>query len=406
MELDRNECFSAKAAEVRSRYPWYDSLLRQHAAEASPLTPERFPLLTSDVLERFYYSQPPADESSLSVYYTSGTSTGKRKAIYYSAQDDDRYIEIKTMLFGKWLRGEPTRKAMADLGTGHAASTALDVFRQLGLECVSISFEQPIEEHIERLEAFRPDLLYTMPSILEQIANASADPSQYGIKKIILVGEIASSEWQRKYAAAFGIRPHDMLDTYGSMEIGTIASYSHELGKYVLAPGLYAEGIKPESLQEKIEPLLPNERILVLTSFVRTSFPALRYVTYDVVRDLETVVIDGVPRQCFACISKRVGSELKHGEKISLYDIEEAIYGYVETAEVKVQFSDNRLTVLIYGKSLNEAIIPSIQKAIERKIPEIGQMIRNRLIQSIEVRAVQDRESLVRAKIKKKKFYY
>ncbi|UUZ83691.1 hypothetical protein LJK88_07690 [Paenibacillus sp. P26] len=396
------EALEQKVNATCEVFPWYRSLL-QHSG---PWELEHLPLVTAGILEQFYYSGPPEVDASLSAYSTSGTSSGKRKSIYYSEQDDEHYIGIKTKLFGDWLRGGSIRKALADMGTGHAASTALTIFGRLGLEAQSISFESPVERHIERLESFRPDLLYTMPSILEQIIRASPDPSRYGIKKIILVGEIATPEWRRKMAMLLGIGPEDILDTYGSIEIGTIASYSHELGKYVIADGLYAEGIGTDRLEEGFEPAPDHEQVLVLTSTVRSMFPALRYVTYDVVRDLQTIEVNGELKQIFTCISKRIGPELKHGEKISLYDIEDVIYQFVDDAETRVKVQNNRLSIHIKSGSLDDTAIPLIQQSIEDKIPEIGMMIRNRILHSIEVHAVKDNVSFERGKVKTKKIYY
>lgn len=402
--MDLSQLLSAKLLDVRERFAWYENLAGVPIPDR--MNVEQLPLMTASVLEQYYYRQPPPDASELAAYRTSGTSSGRRKTIYYSERDDEHYIEIKTKLFGAWLGASEGRRAMADMGTGHAASTALTIFRRLGLEAEALSFELPIERHLERLSSFRPHILYTMPSILEQIVHASAEPSQYGIRNIILVGEIAPLEWQRRMARQFGLTERDILDTYGSIEIGTIAVYSHDLGKYVLAEGLYAEGIGTDQLTEAWEPLLPNERVLVLTSFVRSAFPALRFVTYDVVRDLETVAIDGVPRQCFRCISKRIGPELKHGEKISLYDIEDVIFGFVDEAEVKVQVVDNVLHVFLKSKSLDDRVLPRIREAMEQKIADIGTMIRNGLLRSIEVQAVKEGESFVRGAVKKKRIYY
>ena len=386
---------SAQAAA--DRYPWYAELLRECAEGSLP------PLLTAPLLERHLYDRlldaPP--DASLSVYRTSGTSSGIRKTIAYSEADEQRYIDIKAKMYREWLHengGEtngnghenrndaPIRTALIDMGTGHAAATALDVFAKLGLDAQSLPFSLPIEQHLERIEACRPDLLYTMPSILERIVQRSPHPHALGIRKVILVGEVASPSWQRQIAARLGIAPEEVLDTYGSIEIGTIAAYSRELGRYVLAEGLYAEGVPAESLGEGFEPLAPDERVLVLTSAVREAFPAVRYVTYDVIRDLRNERADGAWRQTFASIVKRIGPELKHGEKISLYDIEEAVLGLVDDAAIRVTVQGRRLNVRVASRRRHEAgTEAAIRQAIESQVPEIGTMIRGGLLERIEV---------------------
>lgn len=301
-----------KVLEVTGVFPWYKRLI---GGEKTSYSLQNLPLMTSEILDTHYYTQ--FSDPSLAVYRTSGTSTGRRKAIFYSEEDDKNYIDIKTKLFGELLAGSGCTRALADMGTGHAANTALSIFERLGLEKSSIPFDLPIEQHIERLQAFKPELLYTMPSILDHIVYAAGNPRDFGIRKIILVGEIATLGWQRNMSRLFGLDPRDIVDTYGSIEMGTIAYYSHELGRYILADGIFAEGLGTEALGGDLRPLGKNESILVLTSTVRKMMPAIRFVTYDVVRDFRPVMIGGVEKQSFASIVKRVGRELKHGEKLA-----------------------------------------------------------------------------------------
>lgn len=395
--------FIRKSAQAAARrFPWYAELLRDQADGSPP------PLLTAPLLERHLYNVRPGDapaDASLSLYRTSGTSSGIRKTIAYSEADERRYIDIKARIFQDWLQAggsqpdgnghdrqepAPIRKALIDMGTGHAAATARDVFAKLGLDAQSLPFTLPVGQHLERIDAFRPDLFYTMPSILERIVQHAPHPHTLGIRKVILVGEIASPSWQRRIADRLGIAPDDVLDTYGSIEIGTIAAYSRERGRYVLAEGLVAEGVPAESLGEGYDPLAPDEWVLVLTSNAREAFPAVRYVTYDVVRDLRSERIGRVRRQTFACIVKRIGPELKHGEKISLYDIEEAVLGQLGDAEVRVTVQGRKLKVRVISRQRHRpGTLPAIREAIESRVPEIGAMIRGGLLERIEVMLVE-----------------
>lgn len=183
MLLDKDK-LQDKLFEVIEAFPWYKGLIGDERANSSL---ETLPLMTSTTLDTYYYNQP--FDPSLTVYRTSGTSTGRRKAILYSKEDDKHYIDIKTKLYGDLIAGSGCVSALADMGTGHAANTALSIFERLGLEHHSIPFELPIEQHIEQLQTFKPDLLYTMPSILDHIVNATSDLRVFGIRKIILVGK-------------------------------------------------------------------------------------------------------------------------------------------------------------------------------------------------------------------------
>ncbi|MFF2889775.1 hypothetical protein [Paenibacillus sp. NPDC057967] len=390
-------------------HPWYEPLLRQSGISLSkidsspPALPE-LPLITAEVLDRHYYAQAERTESGLSAYRTSGTSTGIRKSIYYSREDDLQYIKAKKASYLNWLgTRHGIARAMADLGTGHAASTAIAIFHELGIAAEAIPFTAPVEEHVARLTLYRPQLLYTMPSILEAIADALPFPRSLGLRKIILVGELASAEWQTNMAGRFGLDAGDVLDTYGSIEIGAIAAYSHELGRYVLSDDVYGETLSAEALG--YEPLGPGEGVLVLTSFSRSLFPAVRYITYDVVRGFRAEVHQGRMIHTFACITKRIGPELKHGEKISLYDIEEVVNRHLEDATLRVQVESNKLKLYIKSNRLDESVASAIQHDIEHRIGDIGMMIRNRLLQGIEVIHVSERDQLPAGAVKAKKLY-
>jgi phenylacetate-CoA ligase len=380
-------------------HPWYGKLLEEKRSserghldyadnrEKTLLSLNELPLLNADLLARHYYAEPPRSEAGLSVYRTSGTSSGIRKSIYYSPEDDLHYIAAKQTSFEAWLNAGPIRRALADLGTGHAASTALSIFSSMGMEGEAISFSAPIEEHVAKLRSYRPELLYTMPSLLESIADAWPKDEPFPVRKVILVGEIASREWQANMAARLCLTPSDLLDTYGSIEVGAIAAYSHERNRYVLSEGMWGEGLTVQELGESFEPLADNERVLVLTSPSRLMFPVVRFVTYDVVRDFEVTLIDGVPRGTFTGISKRIGSELKHGEKISLYDIEAAVHLVLTDAAVRVAVNGNRLMLHIRSDQLAEhpEKLRHVRNEVEQRIPDIGMMIRGGLLKGIDV---------------------
>jgi phenylacetate-coenzyme A ligase PaaK-like adenylate-forming protein len=399
--LISQESLMHKLNDVQRHFPWYADLIRERRIERL----EDLPLITPDLLEKHYYNQP--GDPALQVYRTSGTGSKKRKKIFYSAEDDRNYINLKVKIFGDFLKGSSIKKAAADMGTGHAASTAVTVFEQLQLETLSISFESPIDEHVNRLKRFQPDVLYTMPSILDHLLIESDDPVQWGIRKLILVGEIASEQWRKNVARRLRIDTKDILDTLGSIEIGTIAYFSHEHDRYIVVDDIVAEGLPAEEVDPGNEGLSDSEKVLLLTSLNRSLFPAIRFVTYDVVRDFRTIEVNGRPRQSFQSIVKRIGPELKHGEKISIYDIEEVVYKYADDARVRVKVRNNTLAVEIQSKTtINEALTKVIQQEIQRRIPEIGTMIQNRILDEIAVVIVSEDLPWSTGSIKNKKIYY
>lgn len=427
--------------------PWYVQWLGYHPKDKR-IELEQLPLITAPVLERYYYSpdNPLTGLGGLHEYRTSGTSSGRRKAIYYSETDEAAYMTIKLDVFRTIIGSYGYRTALADMGTGHAEATAAQVFRQLGLEVESIPYTLPIEQHLARLQSFQPEVLYTMPSILDRILLSSDHPESYGIRHVILVGEMAPAGWIRRVAERLGIAVEQITDTYGSIEIGTLAYYSPQYGRYLLTEGLIAEGVGTELLGEGMEPLPEQEQVLVLTSTARESFPALRYVTYDVVRDLRPIIVDGVERMSFQSIVKRIGPDLKHGEKISVYDIEDVVNRHLgQLSSVRVHMDGNELKVVIYSlNDLNSSnndcgtdeqhskveqgsenspeelngqehtnvtearslLLETIRQELEERIPEIGGMIRSGILGQIQVVYGSFLDEEQRSRVKYKKIYY
>jgi phenylacetate-coenzyme A ligase PaaK-like adenylate-forming protein len=398
-----------KIERTLETFPWY-GLLHPGGADGLRKTTAlgQLPLMTSERLEKHYYGayRPPGDVRRLRVYRTSGTSSGIRKTIYYSEEDERRYAEIKSGIFGRFLQGSGVRNALSDMGTGHAADTARDVFRRIGLQAESVSFRLPVERHLERLEALRPGVLYTMPSILDRLLQAADDPARFRIRKIILVGEPAPPAWQANVAERLGIRPADVMDTYGSIEIGTLAYFSHRHGRYLFAEGIEAEGLRDEPLIAGSGTLGDGESVLALTSTEREMFPAVRYVTYDVVRDLRPIEVDGERRMSFQALVRRLGPELKHGEKISVYDIENVVFRHLEQAVVRIQVDGNKLRVHVRSEGANPERLAAIEHELMDRIPEIGQMIRNRLLDELKVVQADSDAPFDGEAVKHKKIYY
>ncbi|MNS39940.1 hypothetical protein D3C72_722410 [compost metagenome] len=374
--------------KMNKSFPWIQARSGNPDPESSPFSECNQPLLvTAEDLETYYYGPdfPFPEQKQLHMYQTSGTSSGRRKRIYYSDADEAAYLSIKEEVFREVLQEAGFRSALSDMGTGHAEATALAVFRGLGMEADSISFRLPVEQHLEKLSAMKPEVLYTMPSILDRILGASSDPSSYGIRQVILVGEIASPGWIRRTAQQLQIPEDRITDTYGSIEVGTIAYYSYAYDRYIVTEGLWAEGVGTEELGEDLEPLPEGEQVLVLTSSVRDAFPAVRYVTYDVVRDLRPILVDGRLRQSFESLVRRIGPDLKHGEKISIYDIENVVYAYAGNARLAVEVAGNALRLHIDSDELSPALMEQIRHEVEGRIPELGQMIRSGILGEIQV---------------------
>ncbi|MFX3634236.1 MAG: CoF synthetase [Candidatus Pristimantibacillus sp.] len=383
MRISMNDSqLRAKWEGMNRQYPWYADY---HKGSGVPEWSE-LPLLTHERLLPYFEQDEGSNHSDWNVYRTSGTSSKKRKAIYYDAADEFHYVNQKTKLFAQLLQGIDAKRALSDMGTGHAEATAVQIFEQLGLECESVPFGLPAAAHLLRLTAFRPDVLYTMPSLLDGLIRVAPTGFDWGVKRVIVVGEPAPPAWRQRMAEQLDIGVEDIRDTYGSIEIGTIAHCEPVSGRYLLLEGLIAEGVSPDEVGLPEVKLPPDEQILVLTSLDRHRFPSLRYVTYDVVRDLRTDEIAGKPVTTFAAIVKRVGPELKHGEKISIYDIENVVFKHMQQAEVRVVVQGGKLQVNIAAATpVDQVVREAVRTELQGAIPEIGAMIRGGLLVKMDI---------------------
>jgi phenylacetate-coenzyme A ligase PaaK-like adenylate-forming protein len=398
----REEVWQQKLQQVQHRFPWY----RPNLPETGVHLPEPLPYLDANALLPYYEDRTipqTGSDSAQHIFFTSGTSSGQRKRIVYSEADEQYYVQTKITLFRRLLKDRPYRKACADLGTGHAATTATSIFSALGLDCLSIPFEWPIARHVEQIKQFRPEVLYTMPSVLEHLLSAVSNPHELGITKVILVGEICSPAWLMRIAERLHLKVSDIIDTYGSIEIGTIAYFCHDIGRYIVLDDLYAESLPLSEGAD--EPLSSADSVLVLTAFRRDGFPAIRFVTNDLVRDLRSMTVNGTEKMTFACISGRVGGELKHGEKISIYDVEQAVFKELREASVRMECVHRCLRVYIRSAVEQAEALERIRVHIRDAIPAIGTMIANGLLADIEVLFAHDHPLFARTTAKAKKIH-
>lgn len=370
-------------ARARANFRWYDELVRASGYDADG-DPGRLPLLDDAVLSRHYYNAEHPHLGECQSYYTSGTSTGARKRILYSAADHELYVRERHRIFSAFVTPD-CRVACADLGTGHAASSADEIFRAMGLESHSINFRRPLGEHVEFLNALRPDVLFTMPMILESLIHTGE--LRFAPKKIIVVGDVASRAWKEHVLAHFSLRRGDLLDIVGSIEVGSIAHECFDCGLYHFDTHITPEAVAPELIDGDYAPA-GGARILLLTSSARTVFPAVRFVTNDLVEGFTTHTCGG--RRVFAIerITGRVGPELKNGEKVSLYDISEAVNRYLPGSRFEVYKDSRRFVIRVCSRDFTDDKAEQIKLFVRRKNPDVNQMIQSSLVADIEVCSV------------------
>ncbi|MCK7625311.1 hypothetical protein MUU72_19740 [Streptomyces sp. RS10V-4] len=284
---ERSADLACLAARYAVRFPWYGHLLARRGVLGSDRLDE-LPVLGPDLLDAHYYTAPHPQFPCAGVYFSSGTSTGRPKRVLYSAADDDACAGRHRALFEEFLGGLPVGSvAVTDLGACHVAASARRIFLEMGFDARGIDVERPLGEHTGLLNACRPDVLFTLPQILDRLLR-SPDPLRIAPRKVIVIGGLAPAGWRRRVAERFGIGFADVLDLFGSVEIGAIAYYDAATGCY-----RFHDHILPEVVPPGPDPdaSLPGggSGALLLTSFARDCFPALRYATGDLISGLRRV---------------------------------------------------------------------------------------------------------------------
>ncbi|PHM74235.1 fumarate--(S)-2,3-diaminopropanoate ligase [Xenorhabdus kozodoii] len=370
--------------KISKTFPWYAQLLRENQAEVNQL--ESLPLMTEELLTQHYYHAEHAFPDRYHSYQTSGTTTGKRKRIIYSDNDQRIYLQQRMGII-KDFCGEGNIRACADLGTGHAAATAGEIFQSMGCEVELIDFTRPIEQHIEVLNRFKPDIFFTMPMILDcLIATGKLD---FRPKKIIVLGDVATLVWQKKVADYFHIEPTQVLDLLGSIEIGSIALYNHSQGYYQFDPYLIPEVVPVQQIYPNAD-YRGTGGILLLTSFAREYFPAIRFVTNDLVEGFEKKIVQGKTLYTYQRCLGRFASEFKHGEKINLSDINDAMAKHLPYHRYDLDDRDGGLVIRIAIPSLPAEVSDAIKRDLLSRNPDIAQMIASGLVGDIRIQRIDE----------------
>jgi phenylacetate-coenzyme A ligase PaaK-like adenylate-forming protein len=367
-------------ARVRRTFEWYDTLLVQAGYDLDR-DPQRLPYIDEQILTQHYYEARNPKLDNCHAYYTSGTATGARKRILYSSEDHDLYVDQRCKIFARFLTPK-CKTACSDLGTGHAASSAIEIFAKLGLDCFQIDFRRPVREHVALLNEQRPDVLFTMPMVLDSLIQSGG--LKFQPRKIITVGDVVSPAWKKRIAEFFSLQIEDLLDVVGSIEVGSIAYACLDCGLYHFDDHIIPETVRPSELYEGFTDPGKAE-ILVLTSLARSVFPAVRFITNDLVEGFTRGVCRGSKRYSFERIVGRTGSDFKNGENISLYDVNEAVNTFLPASPFEVRKESGKVTIRVCSPDFTIETGERIKKFLKELNPNSFQMVDSSLVADIEV---------------------
>jgi phenylacetate-CoA ligase len=281
-------------------------------------------------------------------FCSTGTS-GYPKPIPWAPGEDAWYVSEKQELVAPWLDG--CARAFVSLAVGHNASTARKVLENLGLEVHDAGLSA-LDHQCAVITAFAPEVLYCSPSILASLIAGLKRRGERptSVRRIITNGEVLFGSARAHAQRFFGIGQADLMDTYGSTEIGTIAHSCGACGGFHFLDGLYPEAAPAEvGSCEHQGGGWPDADVLAVSSVKRTSFPVVRFITYDVVRGLRRSVCGGAQRFTFDQILGRCDDVLNYGELFSTYDLGDFIGSRLPGARWLVFSFRNNLTIVIEG---------------------------------------------------------
>jgi phenylacetate-coenzyme A ligase PaaK-like adenylate-forming protein len=377
---ESKERFDPLVTRLRQTFKWYDALLIAANFDFDR-DPERLPYIDEDVLTQHYYHTRDPQFEKCSAYLTSGTATGARKRILYSDEDHDLYVEHRRNIFARFLSPE-CKTACSDLGTGHAAASAVEIFERLGVECFHIDFRRPAAEHIALLNEHRPDVLFTMPMVLDSLIYAGG--LDFQPRKIITVGDVASRAWKQRIADFFSLHTGDLLDVAGSIEVGSIAYECFDCGLYHFDDHIIPETVGPSELYDDLA-VRGTAELLIVTSLARFVFPAVRFITNDLIEGFTTRECGAVERYSFERMIGRVGSEFKNGENISLYDVNEAVNTFLPASPFEVRNDSGKFSIHVSSTDYTDEIGERIKHFLRQLNPHSFQMIESSLVADIEI---------------------
>jgi putative adenylate-forming enzyme len=155
---------------------------------------------------------------------------------------------------------------------------------------------EPLPRIVDRLNAFRPDVVGIYPSVLRQLAVAQLEGRlRIRPRKINTSAEVLTDDDRRRAREAWGIPVHD---TYGATEYAPIAAECQFGNKHLFEDGAIIE--------------IDRDRVL-LTVLHRRTQPLIRYEVSDMVKSVEVDCPCGRPFRTVAAVEGRSQDILTFG---------------------------------------------------------------------------------------------
>ena len=291
--------FQATVRRVFRKVPWYHQKFTACGVKPSQIQSladvQRLPFTTNADLRDTYPTGLLAvgSDDVLRLHTSSGT-TGKPKALFFSAKDVDNAAELMARCLV--MTGVTKHDVLQNMMTYGLFTGAL--MMHYGAEkvgCLVIpAGPGNSEKQLLLMQDFRTTAVHVTPSYALYFADfldkKGVDPRRdLALRRAFVGAEPYTEETRRKIEEALGI---DVYNSYGLSEMngpGVAFECEHKCGMHLWEDNYLLEIVNPKTG----EPLPDGETgELVLTTLCRKAMPLLRYRTRDV-----TSIVPG-PCQC------------------------------------------------------------------------------------------------------------
>jgi phenylacetate-coenzyme A ligase PaaK-like adenylate-forming protein len=216
-----------------------------------------------------------------------------------------------------------------------------------------------------------------MPMILDRLLALTSDLC-FAPSKMIVVGDFAPVTWRQLVADRFGIGFSDVMDVYGSTEIGAIAYYDVKTNLYHFHSHILPEVVDPCVLYEDCDSE-SRGMLLLLTSLEREYFPAIRFVTSDIVSGFREIHVDGKRVFAYSRLEGRFGGEIKYGERISHHDICSIMSLAFPNTPYEIS-NDGSLDIKVAATEISQTQADNFRRVLFRTCPDVARMLQLGLV--------------------------
>lgn len=218
--------------------------------------------------------RPGADPDRLVVERSSG-STGS-KLFLWRDPFEAHLLQLFRWRFWRQAGLRPSDRLALLSGVFSESRRPLPITRvrqRLGFfHTEQISSQQPVEDLIDQLDHYRPDAMFSYPSVFNELARRLRSPEFHELRPRVVStgGEMVSEEMRERIETAFGV---PLIDTYGAMEFNLLATQCPVSDRlHVLDDAVHLE------LLAEGRPVAEGEvGEVVVTGLHSYTFPLIRY---------------------------------------------------------------------------------------------------------------------------------